>query len=98
MGGLSGEPLFEKSTRVLARLSQLTHGTLPLIGVGGVGSAEQAYQKIRAGASAVQLYTAMVYRGLSLVPEIARGIDALLARDGYANVALAVGTDRSAWL
>jgi dihydroorotate dehydrogenase len=97
-GGLSGAPLFEKSTRVLARLSQLTHGTLPLVGVGGVGSAEQAYQKIRAGASAVQLYTAMVYRGLSLVPEIARGIDALLARDGFANVALAVGTDRSAWL
>jgi len=97
-GGLSGSPLFEKSTRVLARLSQLTHGTLPLIGVGGVASAEDAYQKIRAGASAVQLYTAMVYQGLSLVPAIARGLDALLARDGYANVALAVGTGRSAWL
>ncbi|MFN5999086.1 MAG: quinone-dependent dihydroorotate dehydrogenase [Paracoccaceae bacterium] len=97
-GGLSGAPLFEKSTRVLARLSQLTHGTLPLIGVGGVASAEDAYQKIRAGASAVQLYTAMVYGGLSLVPAIARGLDALLARDGYANVTLAVGTGRSAWL
>ncbi len=97
-GGLSGAPLFEKSTRVLARLSQLTHGTLPLIGVGGVGSAEDAYQKIRAGASAVQLYTAMVYQGLSLVPRIARGLDALLARDGFARIALAVGTGRSAWL
>jgi dihydroorotate dehydrogenase len=97
-GGLSGAPLFEKSTRVLARLSQLTHGTLPLIGVGGIASAEDAYQKIRAGASAVQLYTAMVYRGLSVVPKIARGLDALLARDGYANVSLAVGTGRSAWL
>jgi dihydroorotate dehydrogenase len=97
-GGLSGAPLFEKSTRVLARLSQLTHGTLPLIGVGGVASAEDAYQKIRAGASAVQLYTAMVYGGLSLIPAIARGLDALLARDGYANVTLAVGTGRSAWL
>ena len=97
-GGLSGAPLFEKSTRVLARLSQLTHGTLPLIGVGGIASAEDAYQKIRAGASAVQLYTAMVYGGLSLVPAIARGLDALLARDGYANVTLAVGTGRSAWL
>lgn len=97
-GGLSGAPLFEKSTRVLARLSQLTHGTLPLIGVGGIGSAEDAYQKIRAGASAVQLYTAMVYQGLSLVPKIATGLDALLARDGFANVSMAVGTGRSAWL
>ncbi|MFM7335281.1 MAG: quinone-dependent dihydroorotate dehydrogenase [Tabrizicola sp.] len=97
-GGLSGAPLFEKSTRVLARLSQLTHGLLPLIGVGGVGSAEQAYEKIRAGATAVQLYTAMVYEGLSLVPQVATGLDALLARDGYANVSLAVGTGRSAWL
>lgn len=97
-GGLSGAPLFEKSTRVLARLSHLTKGVLPLVGVGGVGSAEQAYEKIRAGASAVQLYTAMVYQGLSLVPRIANGLDALLARDGYANVTLAVGTGRSAWL
>ena len=78
-GGLSGAPLFEKSTRVLSQLSQLTHGLLPLIGVGGISTAEDAYQKIRAGASAVQLYTAMVYGGLSLVPKIARGLDALLA-------------------
>jgi dihydroorotate dehydrogenase len=98
IGGLSGAPLFEKSTRVLARLSQMTHGLLPLIGVGGIGSAEEAYQKIRAGASAVQLYTAMVYQGISVVPEIAEGLDALLARDGFASVALAVGTGRSAWL
>jgi dihydroorotate dehydrogenase len=97
-GGLSGAPLFEKSTRVLAQLSNLTHGMLPLIGVGGVGSADEAYQKIRAGASAVQLYTAMIYQGLSLIPQIARGLDALLARDGFAKVALAVGTGRSAWL
>ena len=97
-GGLSGAPLFEKSTRILAQLSQLTHGLLPLIGVGGVGSAEEAYQKIRAGASAVQLYTAMVYGGISLIPEIAHGLDALLARDGFANVAMAVGTGRNAWL
>ena len=97
-GGLSGAPLFEKSTRVLARLSQLTHGLLPLIGVGGVGSAEQAYEKIRAGATAVQIYTAMVYQGISMVPKVASGLDALLARDGYANVSLAVGTGRAAWL
>lgn len=95
-GGLSGQPLFEKSTRVLATLSTLT--TLPIIGVGGVGTAEQAYQKIRAGASAVQLYTALVYGGVSLVDEITRGLDTLLARDGFANVAQAVGTGRADWL
>src|SRR6056297_942229 len=97
-GGLSGAPLFEKSTRVLARLSQLTAGDMPLIGVGGVASAEQAYAKIRAGASAVQLYSSLVYDGLSLVARIAQGLDDLLARDGFANVADAVGTGREAWL
>ena len=97
-GGLSGAPLFEKSTRVLARLSMLTDGKLPLIGVGGISSAEDAYAKIRAGASAVQVYTALVYHGLSLGAEIARGLDKLLARDGFANVADAVGTGRKDWL
>lgn len=97
-GGLSGAPLFERSTRVLARLSVLTEGRLPLIGVGGIGSAEDAYEKIRAGASAVQLYTAMVYRGISLAAGIARGLDALLARDGFAGVAGAVGSGRGRWL
>ena len=97
-GGLSGAPLFEKSTRVLARLSQLTDGKLPLIGVGGISSAEEAYAKIRAGASAVQIYTAMVYHGLSLAARVAKALDALLARDGFANVAQATGTDRNRWL
>jgi dihydroorotate dehydrogenase len=96
MGGLSGAPLFEKSTRVLARLSTLTD--IPLVGVGGIGSAEDAYAKIRAGASAVQLYTALVYGGLSLVSTIAKGLDSLLARDGFATVADAVGTGREDWL
>jgi len=97
-GGLSGKPLFEKSTRVLAQLSELTGGRLPLIGVGGIDSAEAAYAKILAGASAVQLYSALVYQGFALVGEIARGLDALLARDGHASIADAVGTGRSAWL
>lgn len=98
MGGLSGAPLFEKSTRVIAVLSKLTDGKLPLIGVGGISTPEQAYAKIRAGAGAVQLYTAMVYLGMSLIPRIARGLDALLARDGFASVADAVGTGRGDWL
>ena len=97
-GGLSGAPLFEKSTRVLARLSQLTNGKLPLIGVGGISSAAEAYEKIRAGASAVQLYTAMVYHGLGLAARIATGLDALLASDGFASTAAATGTGRSRWL
>lgn len=97
-GGLSGAPLFARATRVLARLSQLTEGRLSLIGVGGIASAEDAYAKIRAGASAVQLYTALAYHGLSLAARIARGLDTLLARDGHASVASAIGTDRARWL
>lgn len=97
-GGLSGAPLFEKSTRVLAQLSKLTAGKLPLIGVGGIASAEDAYTKIRVGASAVQIYTAMVYQGLSLAAEVARGLDRLLQQDGFASVAEAVGTGRDGWL
>ena len=92
-GGLSGQPLFAPSTEVLGRLYRLTGGELLLIGVGGVASPEQAYAKIRAGASAVQLYTAMVYAGIGLPGRIARGLDRLLARDGFANVAAAVGVD-----
>ena len=95
-GGLSGAPLFEKSTRVLAQLSAFTD--IPLIGVGGVSSAEQALAKITAGASAVQLYTGLVYGGLSLAAQIARDLDGLLAQQGFATVAEAVGTDRAAWL
>ena len=96
MGGLSGAPLFEKSTRVLARLSTLTD--IPLVGVGGIGSAEDAYAKICAGASAVQLYTALVYGGLSLAADVAKGLDKLLKQDGFDTVADAVGSNRSAWL
>ncbi|MFA5580341.1 MAG: quinone-dependent dihydroorotate dehydrogenase [Paracoccaceae bacterium] len=96
-GGLSGAPLFARSTRVLAELYHATGGKLPLIGVGGISNAEDAYAKIRAGASAVQLYSAMVYAGLSLVPRIARDLDKLLERDGIANVADVVGADNANW-
>jgi dihydroorotate dehydrogenase len=96
-GGLSGRPLFRRSTRILAKAALLTGGRLPLIGVGGIASAEDAYTKIRAGASAVQLYTAMVFQGIGLAEEIARGLDALLAHDGFAHVSEAVGRDTAAW-
>jgi dihydroorotate dehydrogenase len=97
MGGLSGQPLFEKSTRVLAQLYQMVDGRVALIGVGGIGSPEQAYEKIRAGASAVQLYSALAYQGMSLITEITRGLDHLLKRDGFKSVADAVGTGNKDW-
>ncbi|HKK97778.1 MAG TPA: quinone-dependent dihydroorotate dehydrogenase [Marivita sp.] len=92
-GGLSGTPLFKKSTRVLAHLHQATDGKLPIIGVGGIASAQDAYTKIKAGASAVQLYSALTYHGLGLIPQIATGLDELLKRDGFTSLAEAVGTD-----
>ena len=95
-GGLSGTPLFEKSTRVLAKLHRLTD--IPLIGVGGVSSAKEAYAKIKAGASAVQLYTGLVYGGLSLGARIAEDLDELLQQDGFQSVTAATGTDTNAWL
>lgn len=90
-GGLSGEPLFALSTQKLAYIYKLTGGKIPIIGVGGVSSAEDAYAKIRAGASLVQLYTALVYQGFSLVRRINNELPALLARDGFSNIAEAVG-------
>ena len=97
-GGLSGQPLFTLSTRVLARLYRETGGQMPLIGVGGISSAADAYAKIRAGASAVQLYTAMVFWGLSLVDRVVHGLDEMLAHDGFANVSDAVGSAADDWL
>jgi dihydroorotate dehydrogenase len=97
-GGLSGAPLFTGSTRVLARLARHSGGDLPLIGVGGIGTAAQAYAKIKAGASAVQLYTAMVYAGIGLAADIVRGLDDLLEADGYASVSEAVGIEQDSYV
>jgi dihydroorotate dehydrogenase len=97
-GGLSGKPLFEKSTRVLARLALATAGRIPLVGVGGISSAGDAYEKMRAGASAVQVYTGLVYGGLPLVGQILQGLDAMVVRDGFASVAQVTGTGRGDWL
>ncbi len=97
-GGLSGAPLFEKSTHVLARLSHLTQGKLPLIGVGGISSAQDAYAKICAGATAVQLYSALIYQGLSLISDINRSLLDLLDRDGHATITDAISTRRADWL
>jgi len=90
-GGLSGKPLMHSSTAMLAKVYQLTQGKIPLIGVGGVASAEDAYAKILAGASLVQLYSALIYQGLGLVKTISEGLPALLARDGFSHISDAVG-------
>ena len=92
-GGLSGAPLLEPSTALLAQLYRLTGGRIPLIGVGGIASGADAYRKIRAGASLVQLYTALIYQGPGLISKIKRELDELLQRDGAANVAAMVGRD-----
>jgi dihydroorotate dehydrogenase len=90
-GGLSGRPLFSRSTAMLARVRELAGANVPLIGVGGVASGADAYAKIRAGARVVQLYTALIYGGTALVTRIKRELAALLRRDGFARVEDAVG-------
>ncbi len=92
-GGLSGRPLLAPSTAVLRAFYRLTAGRLPLIGVGGVGDGHDAYAKIRAGASMIQLYTALTYEEPGLVGRIKRDLAARLRADGFASVAEAVGVD-----
>lgn len=92
-GGLSGPHVRAKSTAAIKRFHALTGGRLPIIGVGGVASGHDAYEKIRAGASLIQLYTALVFEGPALIGRIKRDLAALLARDGFANIADAVGAD-----
>ena len=93
MGGLSGQPLFKPSTKILADIYRATEGEIPLIGVGGIASGADAYAKIRAGASLVQLYSALVFEGPGLVDRIKRELALLLERDGYTSVKDAVGAD-----
>ena len=94
-GGLSGQPLFEKSTRILAEFAAEAEGKIDLIGVGGIGSGAQAYAKIRAGAKAVQLYSALVYQGPQLVTQICADLEARANADGFKTIADAVGADLS---
>lgn len=92
-GGLSGRPLFELSTKVLGDMYRLTSGKLPIIGVGGIADGETAYRKVRAGASLLQLYSALVYGGPALIPRILDDLDARLERDGFDSLEAAVGAD-----
>jgi dihydroorotate dehydrogenase len=95
-GGLSGKPLLDLSTRQLANLRLLTGGRIPLIGIGGIFDAESAWAKIAAGASLLQLYTALTFRGPGLVGEILDGVLRICARKGYAQFSEAVGTKADA--
>jgi dihydroorotate dehydrogenase len=92
-GGLSGKPLFNLSTSCLAAMYRLTQGRIPIIGCGGIASGADAYAKIRAGASLVQLYSALVFHGPGLVGRIKRELAAKLRADGFGSVREAVGAD-----
>ncbi len=92
-GGLSGAPLHDLALQQLRAFRLASGGDLPLIGVGGIATAEQAWARIRAGASLVQLYSAMVYEGPGIARRITRGLEALMRRDGFASIAQAVGSE-----
>jgi len=92
-GGLSGKPLKPLALKALREFRQASGGEVPLIGVGGIANADDAWERIRAGASLVQLYTAMVYDGPGIARRIAHGLAERLKREGFANIAEAVGTE-----
>ena len=92
-GGLSGAPLERRATEAVRRCALRARGRVPIVGAGGVMSAEDAYAKIRAGASLVQVYTGLIYGGPAFVRNVNEGLARLLARDGYARIADAVGAD-----
>jgi len=96
-GGLSGRPLFQRATRMLARIYRLTDGNLPLIGVGGVDSGEAALAKIRAGASLVQLYTGLIYEGPGLIAAIKRTLLGQMQKDGTPTLAALRGQHAALW-
>ncbi|MET4132461.1 dihydroorotate dehydrogenase [Porphyrobacter sp. MBR-155] len=92
-GGLSGEPLRDLAVQRLRDFRKATGGAIPLVGVGGIASAQHAWERIRAGASLVQLYSAMVYEGPGLGARIVRGLEVLMRRDGFTSIAEAVGSE-----
>jgi len=92
-GGLSGQLLKPLATKKIGAFYKLLKGRMPIIGVGGIATAQDAYEKIRAGASLVQVYSGLVYEGPKLVPNVLSGLEALLKRDGYTHITHAVGVD-----
>jgi len=92
-GGLSGKPLANRSTKMIAQLYELTGGRIPLIGVGGIFNADDAWEKISAGASLVQLYTGFIYQGPTIAKQINEGLSRILAREGFSSLDAAVGCE-----
>ena len=93
VGGLSGTPLFLKSTLILKKMYSLTNGQIPLIGVGGISNGLECYEKIKAGASLVQLYTAIIYNGPQIISKIKLDLINSLKTDGCKNVKEAIGKE-----
>lgn len=96
-GGLSGKPLFDFSTQMLAKFYQVTNGEIPLVGTGGISDGASAYAKICAGASLVQLYSCLIYTGTGIIDELNQGILDGLKRDGFNNINEAVGSQADVW-
>lgn len=96
-GGLSGQPLFELSTCVLGELYHITQGSVPLIGVGGITTGEDAFKKIQAGATALQIYTSLVFHGFSCISKILADLDKRLQQEGFTSVKEAIGSDNASW-
>ncbi|GIP15380.1 dihydroorotate dehydrogenase (quinone) [Paenibacillus montaniterrae] len=92
-GGLSGVPLRERSTEVIRQVYSLTEGKLPIIGSGGIFTAQDAYDKIRAGATLVEIYTALIYKGPEVLRELTDGLKECLRKDGFSNITEAIGAD-----
>jgi dihydroorotate dehydrogenase len=90
-GGLSGAPLKARATKMIADLFNLTKGKVPIVGVGGIFTGDDAWEKIAAGASLVQLYTGFIYQGPGIVREINEGLEQILKREGFSNLDAAVG-------
>jgi Dihydroorotate dehydrogenase len=91
VGGLSGKPIFLDSTIILKKMYSLTNGQIPLIGVGGISNGHECYEKIKAGASLVQLYTSLVFQGPKLIDNIIRELNGLILTDGYKNISEVIG-------
>jgi len=92
-GGLSGKPLFTASNEILRDMYKLTKGKILIVGAGGIFSAEDAYTKIKNGASLLQIYSCLIYKGFEIIEEIKFGLDQMLSKDGFTNISQAVGTE-----
>ena len=91
LGGLSGKPIFVDSTIILKKMYSLTNGQIPLIGVGGISNGYECYEKIKAGASLVQLYTSLIYQGPQIINKIIKELNGLILTDGFKNISEVIG-------